>query len=106
MHRAPRTPQRQRTTRAPRTQSCFHAASLRLCGLYRVEVSSDLCLRSGALQVVVEVGQTRDLLNIDVVHAIEALRVAPLPHPMFRVGHRVLNLELLAARQQADALDD
>ena len=56
--------------------------------------------------MLVQVRQTRHFLNVLVVDAVEALGALPLAFPMLRVGHRVLDLELLAVVDQADALDD
>ena len=56
--------------------------------------------------MLVQVRQAHDLLDVDVVHAVEALGALPLAFPVLRIGHRVLDLELLAAVQQPEPLDD
>src|SRR5678815_3409777 len=65
-----------------------------------------LGLRGGALQVLVQVGQAGHFLDVDVVNPVEALGALPLPVPVLRVRHRVLDLELLPLAHQFDPLDD
>src|SRR5262249_46467405 len=100
---APTSPSLARISRPPvssDTRSCVGSALRLAFPRMQRRLAADR-----ARQVLVQVGQTVHFVDVGVVLAVPALLRAPFPNPDVGIGHDVLDLELLAAVDEAHALN-